>query len=424
MTTVERVSPVAAHKAASPYVPPRTYSPGTRKLRVLLISHTCQSRTEGQPKAHALAKLPDIELHLLTPARWLHYGQWRAAEPPKSPAFACTVAPVRFAWAGPAQSFLHYYPRLPEILRQFRPDVIDLWEEPWSQVSAHACKWRKRVLPSATIVSETEQNILKDLPFPFERFRKFTLAQADYAVARNQEAVGVIRAKGYAGPVEVVPNAVDTALFQSLDRHACRAKLLAALENKPSIEKPFFAGYLGRLVPEKGLLDLLEALPQAPASVHLLLVGGGPLEAELRRRAAELSVVNRVHFLANRPLEQLPELMNALDVLVLPSVATARWKEQFGRVIIEAHACGIPVIGTRSGAIPDVVADAGLLVPEKNPTQLAGALRTLCENPALAQNLGARGLENARALFTWDQVARRMACIYQNVCGTIPTTPA
>ncbi len=395
-------------RTAKPYAFSRPYVPSTRKIKVLLISHTCQSRTEGQPKAHALARLPDIDLHLLTPKRWMHYGKWREAEPPLDAKFQTTIAPVRFAWAGPAQYFLHYYPGLGGVLKTFRPDVIDLWEEPWGLVSAHACRLRNKLLPSAKIVSETEQNINKVLPFPFEGFRRYTLQQADYAVGRNRESIEVIRAKGYAGPAEVVPNAVDMKLFRPLDRVQCRAELGLPL---PAGE--FLAGYAGRLVEEKGLMDLLEALPLSPGHVHLILLGSGPQEADLRRRAGELKVEPRVHFLPARPLEQLPAFMNALDVFVLPSRTTARWKEQFGRVIIEAHACGTPVIGADSGAIADVVADAGLVVPEKNPQALADALSKLAGDPALARTLGQRGLQNAGDYFTWDRVAERMAGIYQ-----------
>ena len=112
-------------------------------------------------------------------------------------------------------------------------------------------------------------------------------------------------------------------------------------------------GYVGRLVEEKGLADAVDALLRCPPAVRLVLVGAGPYQSALQARIARLQLLDRVVFLAKRPLEQLPPLMNALDVLLLPSRTTSRWKEQFGRVIIEAHACGIPVIGSDSGAIPE-----------------------------------------------------------------------
>jgi len=393
----------------NPYAPPRPYRPGNRKIRVLLISHTCQSRTEGQPKAHALAALPDIELHLLIPRHWKHYGTWRTAQPPLAPRFHCTIAPVRFPWAGPAQHFLHYYPQLPRLLESFQPDVIDLWEEAWGWVSAHTCTWRNRVLPRAKIISETEQNISKNLPFPFEKFRDRTLKSADHAVSRNVEGATVIRGKGYRGPVDIVPNAVDTRLFHPFSDAARKAA------RKSLHIEGFTAGYVGRLVPEKGLLDMLEALAGCPSDVRMLLVGSGPLQREIETRAEALGLTGRIRIQPAAPLEQVPELMNALDVLVLPSRTTGRWKEQFGRVIIEAGACGIPVIGSDSAAIPDVVGEAGLIFPEGNAAALREAITTLRSDPALARRLGQIGRTQAETFYTWDQVAQRMATIYQTV---------
>src|SRR5580700_5368523 len=115
-------------------------------MRVLLISHTCQSRTEGQPKARCLAAMPDIDLRVLVPDRWLHYGAWRNAELPAAGEFNCTAGPVRWPWVGPAQFYLHWYPKLAALLKEFRPEVIDLWEEPWGLVSAHTCYLRDRLL--------------------------------------------------------------------------------------------------------------------------------------------------------------------------------------------------------------------------------------------------------------------------------------
>jgi len=427
MTTLQIENPKSkteTRATKNPYAPPRPYVPAARKLRVLLISHTCQSRTEGQPKAHALANLPDLDLHLLTPARWLHYGKWRPAQPPlhpnpTHPTFQTTIAPIRLPWLGPAQSFLHYYPSLPKILRTFRPDVIDLWEEPWSYVSAHTCRMRNRLLPTAKIVSETEQNIYKELPFPFESFRTYTLKNTDLAIARSPEALQILRQKGHHGPGQVVPNAVDVALFRPMNRAECREKLqeaLSKIENRTStIESPFIAGYIGRLVPEKGLTDLCDALPFAPQNAHVLFIGDGPLAPELHAQAARLNISHRVHFLPNQPLENLPALMNALDVLVLPSRTTRSWKEQFGRVLIEAGACRIPVIGSDSGAIPDVISGAGLLAPEQNPQALANAFTTLARDPCVADSLAQHAYENAHTCFTWEKVAQTMARLYHSL---------
>lgn len=381
-------------------------------MRVLLISHTCQSATEGQPRAEQLGRLPGIELQVLAPDRWLHYGRWRFCEVPARGSFRLHTEKVCWPWAGPAQCYLHWYPALGRMLRDFRPDIIDLWEEPWGLVSAQACHLRKRLLPTAKVVSETEQNIDKRLPPPFESFRSYTLGQADFVIGRSREAVEIVRGKGYAGPAAVIPNAVDTNLFRPLPREGCRAELAVS---------GFLVGYIGRLVEEKGLTDLVEALVHCPESVSLLIVGDGPLRPLLEQRVRELRLESRVRLIPGRPLQELPNVMNALDVLALPSRTTARWKEQFGRVIIEAHACGVPVLGSDSGAIPEVVGAGGVIVPEQNPGALARALRELQGDPARARALGEAGRRQVLAGCTWEQVAQRMRSIYLGLTSDEPS---
>jgi glycosyltransferase involved in cell wall biosynthesis len=105
--------------------------------------------------------------------------------------------------------------------------------------------------------------------------------------------------------------------------------------------------------------------------------------------------------------------MNGLDALILPSRTTARWKEQFGRVIIEAQACGVPVIGSDSGAIPEVLGDRGLVVPERNPVALAQAMTRLASSPALCSDFRHRGRAHVLQYCTWKQVAERFLAIYR-----------
>jgi glycosyltransferase involved in cell wall biosynthesis len=375
-------------------------------IKVLLISHTCQSATEGQPKAELLGRIPGVALRVLVPDRWRHYGHWRGPARPAAASYEYTVGRVGMPWVGPAQFYLHWYPGLASLMRDFRPNVIDLWEEPWGLVSAHACWLRNCILPGAKIVSETEQNIDKRLPPPFEWFRSYTLKRADYAVGRSAEAVGVLRAHGFHRPAEVVPNGVDAELFRPMDRESCRRALSAS---------GFVVGYVGRLVEEKGLADLVDALPLCPGSVNLLFVGSGPMQRALEEQAGRIGVADRVRFLPACPLSELPQVMNSLDLLALPSRTTARWKEQFGRVIIEAHACGVPAIGSDSGAIPSVIGAAGLVFRERNPQDLARAIGELLDDPRRARQMGAIGRVQVESRYAWERVAAQMHSIYCRV---------
>jgi len=373
-------------------------------MRVLLISHTCQSRSEGQPKARELAAKLDGELLVLVPERWKHYGRWRHAQPPVAADYHYAPAKAAWPWTGPGQFYLHWYPTLAKLLRTFRPDVIDVWEEPWSFVSAHVCWLRNRILPKSRIISETEQNLDKRYPPPFEWFRSYSLRHADFAVGRSQEAVRIIRSRGYDGPTEVVPNAVDHEIFHPMDREKCRQEL--GLQG-------FVVGYIGRLVERKGIMDLVDALRICPPTTNLVFVGSGEYEKKIRVRLRGCGMESRARFLPERPLEELPAIMNAIDVLALPSWTVGSWKEQFGRVIIEAQACGTPVIGSDSGAIPAVIGQGGLVFPERNAASLASRITELFNDPAGRCQLGEKGRRQVLEKYTWNRVAGQMLRIYQ-----------
>ena len=374
-------------------------------MKVLLISHTCQSGSEGQPRARELSKISGLELTLLTPDRWKRYGDWRRADKPENANFRFIEGKIMWPWSGPGQTYLHWYPSLPRLLKQIQPDIIDIWEEPWSLVSAQTCFWRDRVCPNAKIVAETEQNIDKKLPPPFENFRSYVLKRADYLVGRNTESLEILKRKGYDGPSTVVPNAVDVELFT---RDANRDQTRNARE-----WNGFVVGYAGRLVESKGVFDLLEAAKQIE-NVQLVFIGDGEARAELEKRAPE-----NVDFLGAQPLEQLPQLFSALDCLVLPSRTTKSWKEQFGRVLIEAASCGVPVVGSDSGAIPEVVGRGenamGLIFSEGDVAALAATIARLQNEPQLARALGATGARRAREEFSWARVAAQLATIYREL---------
>ena len=104
---------------------------------------------------------------------------------------------------------------------------------------------------------------------------------------------------------------------------------------------------------------------------------------------------------------EVPRYLNAMDVLCAPSQTTAHWREQFGRMIIEAFACGVPVIGSDSGEIPQVVGNAGVLVAESDVSLWTGKIGELVENLPLRSELSSAGLERARSLYAWSHIARQ-----------------
>ena len=173
-------------------------------------------------------------------------------------------------------------------------------------------------------------------------------------------------------------------------------------------------GYLGRLSPEKGIQDIISALPSLPTNTRLLIVGGG-VSTEIEHLAQQCGVGDRLIFTGAINRVDVPRYVNAMDVLIVPSRTTPRWKEQFGRVIAEASMCGVPVIGSSSGAIPEVVGENGLIFPEGNVRMLAAAAHLLLDQPQFRLELGMHAHRYARQHFTWERVARDRYALYQEI---------
>jgi len=293
--------------------------------------------------------------------------------------------------------YLHFYPELGRLLRQIDPDVIHLWEEPWSIVALQAQMLRRR----AGLVLEVDQNILKRLPPPFEAIRKHVLRRTDHVLSRSPDATMVVRARGYAGPVTPIGYGVDTATFSP--------------RPDPAQERGgrgFRIGYVGRLIEEKGLDDALEAMAASGAPVGFGIMGAGPYEAKLRERVAALGLGQRVSFQPWGSPADVANFLRSLDALVLLTRTTRAVREQFGRVIIEAQACGVPVIGSSCGAIPDVVGDGGWIVPERDPKALGNLLNQIAADGALVRAKGLAARSNVQARFTYEAVATAL----QNAC--------
>jgi glycosyltransferase involved in cell wall biosynthesis len=338
-----------------------------RRVRVVSISHSAvfhNARLRYVP----LAKSDEIDLTVIVPHKWNEYGKEYVAEPP-TPALDIRIRTVRFRDAGIAKWYMHYYPGLAKFIEEVRPDVLHLWEEPWSFIALHAARLCSRF--GMSLVLETDQNILRRLPPPFEQIRRYTLQRTDTLIVRSPEALEVSRACGFRGQAATVEYCFDPNEFRPLDRASARAEF-------PT--EGFTIGYAGRLVAEKGLFTVLDALYKCDQNVRFLLLGDGPDRGRLQRRANELGLANRVSFFAGVPPDKVVKFINALDCLVLMSETTRSWKEQFGRVIMEAHACGVPVIGSDSGSIPAVVERGGWIVSEKDSI----ALRTLLDRLAVS----------------------------------------
>jgi glycosyltransferase involved in cell wall biosynthesis len=298
---------------------------------------------------------------------------------------------------------LHFYPRLGRLLRSLRPELMHVDEEPYNLATWHAMFCARRLAVPACFF--TWQNLKRGYPPPFRWFEQYCYANARYAVAGNREAAQVLKAKGYQGPVSVIPQfGVDPEVY------------LPGQPGSGRQDQGLAIGYAGGLVPEKGIDVLLQAAAGLP--VHgwsLTIAGEGAERVRLESLTSQLGVSDRVRFIGRVVSTEMPDFYRSLDVLVLPSLTRPNWKEQFGRVLVEAMACGVAAIGSDSGEIPHVLGDAGLVFPEGDVNGLRAHLSRLQGDETLRRELARRGRQRVLDRYTQAQVARATYAVYQEM---------
>ena len=297
-----------------------------------------------------------------------------------------------------------------------RPDVIHIIGEAAYLSTAQVVSWRNRYWPSVPLTLYAAQNIVTRFPLPFPWFERRAYNAVDHAFPITPGALQVLRQKGYRGAAEIVPLGVDTSRFAPPER--------------PPAPHPFTIGFVGRLEPHKGVAHLLQAVERLDAD--LLAVGRGSLTPMVQQLAERRP--GRVRLLEWADHEHLPGLMHQMDVLVLPSTPVVQrnvvpWvgiplREQFGRVLVEAMACGVPVIGSDLGEIAHVVGAGGLTFPAGNVDALTAALQQVRDDDALASRLSQNGAARAVSEFDWTRSIRLMRTVWEQLTGSLAAPAA
>src|SRR5215472_2949616 len=290
---------------------------------------------------------------------------------------------------------LHYYPQLGRIIREVRPEVVHIDEEPYNLATYLAMRLARQ--QNARALFFTWQNLYRVYPLPFRQMELYNYNHAAAAIAGNRDAEKVLRRKGYTGPIHVIPQfGFDTEIYKRSMPHVPRQSA-----------DPFTIGFIGRLKEEKGLPLIVEALTMLPDYCRAVFIGNGPMKTALAEQAARLGVVDRVLFKTGVPTSQVPHEMEQWDVHVLPSLSRPNWIEQFGRTLAEAMSCETPVIGSSSGEIPHVIGDAGLVFKEGNARELSACVQKLLDDPALYAELAKCGRQRVLDTYTQEQIARQ-----------------
>jgi len=378
-------------------------------LKVLMISKALVTGTY-QKKPEEIAKFEDVDLTVVVPPAW---GMQRL-ERVHTEGYELIVTDIRFN----GNFHLHHYPQLKRIIADVAPDVIHIDEEPYNFATFHALRLAQNV--GAKTVVFTWQNLNRTYPPPFSWMEKYVLAHTDALLVGNAEAKDVWRAKGYTGNMPQIPQfGVDPTIFYRRERVHRVSKpsvILQRSARRPS-QPALTIGYVGRLVEEKGIELLMKAASKlsGPWEMKILGMGTAADRRRFEQMAQWLGIESRVVFDQQMPSTHLPNYLSGLDVLVLPSLSRPNWKEQFGRVLIEAMACDVVTVGARSGAIPEVIGDAGLLFDEGDENDLQSQLQRLLDDVPLRQKLRDAGKSRVLENYTHAAIAEHTVNVYRQL---------
>jgi glycosyltransferase involved in cell wall biosynthesis len=300
-----------------------------------------------------------------------------------------------------------YRSSLRRALAGWEPELVFLDEEPWSLAALQTYI----AFPRAKVFFFTKENLDKTIPWPFSSLEQWVYRRAAGAFVVSDEVERVLRAKGFRGGIQQLHHSYDPELFKS-----------SALHEKQRMRDEFeiprnaiVIGYFGRLTVEKGLLDLAAALQQVAQQSDLppwffCCVGNGRAEPELKRALSSLPA-SQYRMLGALSHDRVGSLLAAIDVLVLPSRTTRRWKEQFGRILVEAMACGAAVVGSDSGEIPHLIkrSGGGLVFREGQASELAASLMRLLREPTLLDQHRTEGRRYVEQTLTHSIVAGDLA---------------
>jgi glycosyltransferase involved in cell wall biosynthesis len=375
-----------------------------KPLRVLTIGH---SHVVGVNRAmwRKLAEDPGFSITVAAPK--VFQGDLRPLTvDPEPQGSRLHLVPLDVAWTGRIHFFHYHHGQLRKLMREGEFDIVHAWEEPYIYAGYQIARSLRNC--RSRFVFRTAQNLVKRYPPPFSFFERQTLRRAQAWIAGGSLVFETMVKRGF--PKEkgrVLTLAVDVGAFRPLAPDQ-RRQVLEEL----GLQSPLL-GFLGRLSQDKGLDVLMRALELLPVSQpwSLLLLGSGPYESKVHDWAKGRGWQDRVRIKLVKH-DDVPRHLAAMDVLLAPSQTTSHWREQFGRMIVEAFASGVPVIGSDSGEIPRVIGDAGRVVPEADPAAWANAIQELLQSPQTRALLAQRGLERVEQYST-TAVAGKFAEFYR-----------
>lgn len=248
-----------------------------------------------------------------------------------------------------------------------------------------------------------------------DRIVKYVKDRSDLIIAVTERVKASLLIEGVPEEkIKVIPVGIDTGRFKPAppDR-PLRESLGASADD-------LLVLFTGRLVREKGVYDLLNAallMSRDPGLRHvkIAIAGTGPEKAAMARMIESCGLRERIRLVGKFPYDMVPKLYNAADAFILPSIPTPYWQEQFGMVLVEAMASGLPVISTLSGSIPEVIGDGGILIQPNDPLSIYHEVKHLAMDDQARKKFSNKGRERALEMFDARTVSGRIEAAYREL---------
>jgi L-malate glycosyltransferase len=409
-------------------------------MKILVISHTYIAPINREKWKVFAKEYNDSIVKVLIPKFWpATLFNIDAGNCSKDNLNNCEFISLKTRKTGNEVLYSYRFLDLFKILKKFKPDIIHV-EQGDNALSYFQIIFIAKLLRlKSKFTFFTWVNWKHDWSLKYKLIwqfiEKFNLKNSAGAFVGNDDAKVILQEKNFLKPIKTLLQlGVNTKYFypkevEILKRVArdkvnkknkpsasciCHPGLVASAEamkcvGRNSGSSHYKIGFMGRLIKEKGIFDLLQVfsnLKNQFKNWELIFVGEGNEKQSLVNKIKELNLTGTVQILEPVDHKKVGNLLNEFDIFVLPSYDTPEWREQFGHVLIEAMACKIPIIGSTGGEIPNVIGGAGLIFEQKNKRDLKEKLSLLMKNEKLRKELALKGYKRFKNNFSYEIIAK------------------
>lgn len=383
-------------------------------MKVLFVWHAAV-----EPEYRKLFKELSKEVEsllVITPKSWTEGGRLQFFQEKKEIDSNYNIVPLSVIFRD--RSLIHFYPnflKLIWIFKKFQPDILHIFEEPFSFVCTELISILKIFSPNTKIILESFENLNVHQRDFFYYIQKFNLNSTELLLTIPEEGKMLWKNRGYKNIIKKTNVGIDERTFFK-NNNITNLKDFEFLNTKKNVR----ILYVGRIIREKGVDLLIESflmLLKLGLNVELLIVGNGSREYvnNLKNKTIQLNMSDKFFFIPSVNNDYLSYIYSKCDILILPSLTTSKWKEQFGRVLVEAMASGVAVIGSSSGEIPNVIGDAGLVFKEGDCKDLFLKLKKLVIDENLRNEFVNKGKERVKKMYTWTAISKQLKGYYSEL---------